>query len=129
MGNENNFVFQTTDGGQTWHEINNSSGTYARVLTGACYISQNTGFLCFRYDMTMHGPVYSTDDGGKTWNEVHITYPSKYDHTGLTPASPRFNGNYGIIPVCKADYVDYNNVVLYLYTKDAGKTWSTKIPH
>jgi len=127
MGNENNFVFQTTDGGQNWHEINNSSDTYARVLTGAYYISQNTGFLCFRYDTTMHGPIYSTYDGGKNWNEVHITYPSKYENTGLTPASPRFIGNYGIIPMCSTDYVDYNNVISYLYTKDAGKTWSTEI--
>lgn len=128
MGNENNFVFQTTDGGRTWHETNNSNDTYARVLTGAGYIRPDTGFLCFRYDTTMHGPIYSTDDGGKTWNEVPITYPSKYDNTGLTPASPRFHGNYGIIPICSTDYADYNNVVLYLYTKDAGKTWSTEIP-
>jgi hypothetical protein len=128
MGNENNFVFQTTDGGQTWHETNNSSDTYGRVLTGAGYIKQNIGFLCFRYHTTMHGPIYSTDDGGKTWNEVPITYPSKYNNTGLTPASPRFHGNYGIIPICSTDYADYNNVLFYLYTKDAGKTWSTEIP-
>jgi photosystem II stability/assembly factor-like uncharacterized protein len=128
MGNENNFVFQTTDGGETWNEVNNSSNAYARVLTGACYTNSETGFLCFRYDMTMHGPIYSTYDGGKTWNEVQITYPSKYDNVGLTPTSPRFIGEYGIIPMCSTDYVDYDKIAFYLYTKDGGKTWSHKIP-
>lgn len=128
MGNENNYVFQTTDGGKTWNEVNNSSNIYARVLTGACYTNSETGFLCFRYDMTMHGPIYATSDAGKTWIEVQITYPSKYDKIGLTPASPRFIGEYGIIPMCSTDYTDYNKIAFYLYSKDGGKTWSYKMP-
>ena len=129
MGNENNFVFQTTNGGKTWHEVRNSSNAYARVLTGACYTSSSTGFLCFRYDKTIHGPIYSTEDGGKTWRELPINYPSEYDEQGLTPASPRFIGKYGVIPMCSTDYVDYNSIVFYLYTNNGGKTWSDKIPN
>jgi len=128
MGNENNFVFQTTDGGKTWHEVSNSSNAYARVLTGACYTTSETGFLCFRYDVSTHGPIYSTNDGGKTWKELHIKYPIKYANIELTPVSPRFNGKYGIIPMCNTDYVDYNSIVFYLYTKDGGKTWSYNMP-
>lgn len=128
MGHENNFVFQTTDGGKTWHEVNNSSNVYAHVLTGACYTNADTGFLCFRYDTSSHGPIYSTNDGGKTWKEIQIQYPSEYDDIGLTPVSPKFSGKYGIIPMCSADYVDYNSIVFYLYTKDGGKTWSDMMP-
>jgi|GEM_PF-4994724 Uncharacterized protein related to plant photosystem II stability/assembly factor len=128
MGHENNFVFQTSDGGKTWNEVNNASNVYAHVLTGACYANADSGFLCFRYDTSNHGPIYSTYDGGKSWKEIQIEYPSEYSDIGLTPVSPRFSGKYGIIPMCSADYVDYNKVAFYLYTKDGGKTWSNTMP-
>ncbi len=67
LGHSENFVYLTEDGGKNWVETGNVNAEWARVLTAASFADQNTGYLCFRYDIENIGRIYRTTDGGKTW--------------------------------------------------------------
>lgn len=125
MGHEENRIFLTSDGGKTWHEIGNSNDVYARVLTGAGFVNDQIGFLCFRYDSDFQPAICRTLDGGLTWQKLYLTLPKKYDEYGQTPLSPVFDEGNGLFPILLSKD-GANNVVgtIYLTSDDYGKTWT-----
>lgn len=125
LGRQEHFIYITEDGGATWTEIPNAMATYSRVIAGGAFINPQEAYITYRYDVERHGPLYKTQDGGQHWEQVSLDYPEKYENLGLTLASPRFNGNYGIIPVTLSDEADYSQIVFYFYTSDGGQTWTT----
>ncbi|MDP4110173.1 MAG: M56 family metallopeptidase, partial [Bacillota bacterium] len=129
MGHQENRIFMTLDGGKTWREIGNTSGTYARVVTGAGFADENTGFVSFRYDTDINPVVFRTEDKGKTWAKCSLEIPEPFKSvtTYATALSPVFNGAKGVLPVTfrnnswKGDPVD---VTVRYETSDYGKTWT-----
>lgn len=123
MSQENNYVYQTTNGGKSWHEIPNATNFYEHDITGGGFASHTNGFICFTPIETTHGVIYATYNSGKTWVSLKMNYPSKYKDTSLTASSPRFNGKYGLMPICSTIDAANNSILFYMYTTDYGNTW------
>lgn len=131
MGRQNNRIFQTSDGGKTWHEIGNTSDTYARVVTGAGFANKNIGFVSFRYDSDINPVMYRTQNKGKTWSKCFLEIPDSFKEitTYATPLSPVFNGANGVLPVTfRNNSFDSSgnpvDITVRYETSDYGKTWT-----
>lgn len=119
MGHQENYIYETNDGGKTWKEIGNTNKTYARVVTGAGFASDKIILMCFRYESDNNPTVYRTTDEGKTWKKVYIKLPSKYKYDCATPLCPVFKGAKGVLPVKLRD-VDRT---IQFTTDNYGATW------
>lgn len=123
MSQENNYVYQTTNGGKSWHETPNATNFYEHDITGGGFASHTNGFICFTPIETTHGVIYATYNSGKTWGTLKMNYPSKYADTSLTASAPRFNGKYGIMPICSTSDAANSSILFYMYTTNYGNTW------
>ena len=128
-GYEKNRVFVTSDGGNTWTEIGNTTAVYPRVVTGAAFLDEKTGFLSFRYDIDVNPVVYRTEDGGKTWAKCKIELPeslrSKIAYS--TAEAPAFCGRKGVLPIALTQSEDGGSLPegqSRFVTEDGGKTWT-----
>lgn len=131
MGRQNNRIFQTSDGGKSWHEIGNTSDTYARVATGAGFADKSIGFVSFRYDSDINPIVYRTQNKGKTWTKCSLEIPDTFKGitTYAAALSPVFNGANGVLPVTfrNSGFDSSGNpvdVTVRYETSDYGKTWT-----
>ena len=128
-GYEKNRVFVTSDGGNTWTEIGNTTTVYPRVVTGAAFLDDETGFLSFRYDIDVNPAVYRTEDGGKTWAKCKIELPeslrSKIAYS--TALGPVFSGQKGVLPIALTQSEDGGSLPegeSRFVTEDGGRTWT-----
>ena len=124
MGSEDNFVYLTVDGGKTWTQTGNPNKLYARMLTGAGFADNGTGFLCFRYEFDDFEPAICwTQDGGLTWEKLYVKLPEQFEkYYSKTPLSPVFDRANGVFPIVLGDY-DGTSKTIYLTSDDYGKTW------
>ena len=130
-GHQQTRVFQTADGGRTWHEIGNPTNLYSGIVTGAAFANKKTGFISYRYLDDPDPVVYRTTDGGKTWTKCNITIPDSFKSitTYASASSLAFNGSNGVLQVTfrnnkselKNEPVD---VTVRYQTSDYGKTWT-----
>ena len=117
-------IFKTTDGGNTWQKLKDSSGTYYRsvgfvdALTGwignladTAYDSANAGR--FTTDAT---PLYQTSDGGVTWTAVTLPNPHPAGICGISVVTDSVVFAYG----------RYSSPAGYVKTMDKGTTWVYK---
>lgn len=120
LGSEKHYVYQTDDGGKTWHQISDKD-VHPTVMTGAGFSTPDIGFITYRYsDFT--ADICWTKDKGKTWTMLDVKLPEKYKDYCKTPLSPQFNGGEGRIEIqlykdatCKGS--------IYIVTNDYGLTW------
>jgi hypothetical protein len=123
MGAEKHSIYTTSDGGETWISLNSDiDKVYSRILSGAGFISEKVGFLCFRYETDFQPAVCMTGDGGLTWDKVMIDLPAEYDHYNMTPLSPIFDDEKAILPILLSDDSGDINTI-YLKSIDCGTTW------
>lgn len=125
MGHEDNFIYRTADGGKTWEQIGNPNDLYARMVTGAGFVNDRIGFLCFRFEFADFSPaICRTLDGGQTWEKLYMDLPEKFEqYYSKTPLSPVFNGADGVLPI-ELKNADGDCVTIYLTSTDYGKTWT-----
>lgn len=126
MGQEMHYVYTTSDGGKTWTPVlGNIDDVYSRMLSGAGFINNKVGFLCFRYETDFQPAICVTRDGGLTWSKLFIDLPEKYSGDNKTPFSPVFDGTNIILPVLLSDrHGDGGDVgMVYLISQDEGQTW------
>ena len=103
---------------------------FSQRVTGACILSETTGFLCQTYlDGNYFRYVVSgTFDGGETWTDMGLALPEKYDdYEYATAFFPYFEGDRGIVFIGLADSLegsDWNTTVCCFLTEDGGRTWT-----
>ncbi len=73
------FMFETTDGGKSWHQISTNTFSYTSDhIEIVKFISPDIGIISFRY-VTMQDAcerTYLTLDSGLTWNKIsQLPYP------------------------------------------------------
>lgn len=127
MGAEKHAIYTTSDGGKIWTVVeSNIDEVYGRMLSGAAFINEKTGFLCFRYETDFQPAVCMTQDGGLTWSKVAITLPDEYEQYNQTPLSPVYDGTTITMPILLSS--DDTNLTIYLTSKDEGITWTYDEP-
>ncbi|MGE4485770.1 MAG: M56 family metallopeptidase [Oscillospiraceae bacterium] len=127
MTYEDNYIFQTSDGGKSWAEVQgDQNDVYPSVLTGSGFSDDGTGFLCFwYYEKDFEPPVIRTQDGGKTWEKLDIPLPQEFDSYNKTALSPVFDGANGTMPVLlSSGGADGIVGTVYLTSTDCGRTWN-----
>ncbi|WP_018963715.1 M56 family metallopeptidase [Coprothermobacter platensis] len=131
MGHQQTRVFQTSDGGRTWHEIGNPTDVYSGIVTGAAFANKKIGFISYRYLDDPNPVVYRTTDGGKTWTKCNITIPDSFKSISdyASASSLAFNGSNGVLQVTFHNNKSELNgkpvdVVVRYQTSDYGKTWT-----
>lgn len=128
MGHEDHYIYTSSDGGKTWTAVEgNINSIYSRVLSGAAFIDDKLGFLCFRYEFVEFSPaVCITRDGGLTWDKTNVQLPSEYNACSQTPLSPAADGDNIILPVLLTDNNGAEETV-YMKSKDNGVTWEFSV--
>jgi len=122
MGTEYHDIFRSEDGGITWEYIDgNINDVYSRMLSGAGFINEEVGLLCFRYETDFQPAVCITKDGGLTWSELYLELPVEYDTYSKTAFSPVYDGSDVVLPVLLSD--DGNEQFIYMKSGDCGNTW------
>lgn len=94
MGNQPHALYKTHDGGASWEETEtNLDEIWPRVLTGGGFVSEDVGFLGFRYDLLESRPaLLMTLDGGRTWSLTEVDLPEDPAGWNITPLSPCWDG-------------------------------------
>ncbi len=119
-GMQQHYVYQTDDGGETWHEIPDKD-VYHAVLTGAGFSTTDIGFITYRYsDFT--ADICWTKDRGKNWTMLDVKLPTKYKDYCKTPLSPQFLNTEGRIEIQLYKDASYTGSI-YIVTNDYGLTW------
>jgi len=118
-------VFQTTDGGKTWRQVNCDRDRTSSSLPDDSYpdgISFNRarGFVTALYHGDPYVWVYGTVDGGHTFQRVQVPVPSAYRNDYANPYPPVFSGQVGSMFV---QLVGQKSVLLVYRTTDFGATW------
>ncbi|MDR1135844.1 MAG: glycoside hydrolase [Clostridiales Family XIII bacterium] len=122
MGNQENFIYLSHDGGKTWEETNNINDQYARVLRFGLFTSESIGFMCFRFEFEENPfPIYRTADGGTTWSlalmpEIIQPENSYYEFSAL-----QFHDSIYELTLSNHEYAED---ILTLTSSDFGVTWN-----
>lgn len=126
-------IFQTTDGGHTWHKIASSEKSehpapgslpYNAILSGMRFLTASTGWITGKFVGTaprLPAWFYVTHDGGHTWQQQPLPQPANVDALIISP--PIFSSSHeGLLPV----YLQYGAGVSFsLYvTHNSGATWT-----
>jgi len=126
MGQERHDIYMTADGGKTWTQVQGDiDDVYGRMLSGAGFVNDKVGFLCFRYGTDFQPAICVTRDGGLTWSRLSVSLPKEYDGYNKTPLSPALEGTDIVLPVLLTDGSGEAGTV-YLISKDEGATWQCK---
>ncbi|MBU2553589.1 MAG: hypothetical protein KKF98_03955, partial [Bacteroidetes bacterium] len=114
-------ILKSTDGGQTWKNINNGILNYAAV-SGLVMHPENPNILyaCtgkwspfFDYAEDQHGAVYKTTDGGDNWVKVYEGVEGEgntFTTLNINPANPE------IVYATRDQF--------FAKSTDGGKTWT-----
>ncbi|HWP79155.1 MAG TPA: DUF4362 domain-containing protein [Candidatus Acidoferrum sp.] len=132
MGQQENYVYLTHDGGITWEETGNVNDVWPRVLTCGAFANEKIGFLCFRYDIEDFGRIYRTTDGGETWEQFDLGLvwymPFNVEMAGevrsISFAGDSGKGAMDFFTKLSGDDPE-NGSLLTLMTDDFGATWES----
>jgi photosystem II stability/assembly factor-like uncharacterized protein len=107
---------RTLDGGATWREIGRGAPVAGAISAGA-----SGEVWLARSDFAAPQQLYVTRDGGHTWRRRVLPPPVGWSGARLSPDTPTFCGEHGVLPVTLARE---NRVAVAFYlTSDGGKTW------
>ncbi|MCF8564598.1 hypothetical protein LLE49_07545 [Alicyclobacillus tolerans] len=131
-GSERESIYQTQDGGTTWHKISYTNEIPGGTLpfggdkTGANFVNTQHGWATGFSPANGQVYFYQTNNGGHTWKSQNVPIPSSLHEFQFTSHPPIFfNQEDGIVPVqvnaIPAGFLVYQ-------TTDGGKTWEPNTP-
>lgn len=112
-------IYKTTNGGNTWTQLNTVYPVQNRSLAGIAFLNANVGYIC-----GTSGHVAKTIDGGATWTNVSMATGNPVQLGTVNPVSQTYSG----IAVIDAQTVvlgSLNNSMI-IKTIDGGTTWVCK---
>ncbi len=127
MFHEDEEIYQTTNGGQSWTMVattnNPASGLPSEGdKTGISFMNTTTGWATADIPAD-YSWLYKTTDGGKTWHSQPLTAPSGVTNIGeFITTPPVFFGTTGIMPV-QIFANNHNGIDLYV-THNGGQSWT-----
>ncbi len=128
-------IYQTTDNGQTWTELETGFIKNARLMSIMVHPSKPDTITAATavINRNIEGPndiaaqqmgIIQTTDGGKTWKRVD-NLPVGYEGSQETKAAPSNGDNMFHIPMIQGD----DNLPKAFYSLDGGKTWLESAKH
>lgn len=130
-------IYQTKDGGHTWHPLmspfEDSSGIQACQKNGLWFTDANHGWLTGSCNGVAPGVLlFRTRDGGKTWGKIELPVPAGYDDlfamgSGYCGSNPIRRGDTTRVEVeiaCR-QITPTEEVLFFLAeSMDGGDTWT-----
>lgn len=125
MGQEGYLSYVTQDGGKTWQEKQVAKGI-SRLLTDACYLNENVGFMSFGGVTPTEPSLYVTTDGGNTWLEAAFEMPDEWKKVFVVAEAPHLEDGKLKVMVNQGPMGDYKGgTVKGVFTsEDNGMTWT-----
>lgn len=125
MGQEGYLSYVTQDGGKTWQEKQVAKGV-SRLLTDACYLNENLGFMSFGGVTPTEPSLYVTTDGGNTWLEAAFEMPDEWKKVFVVAEAPYLEDGKLKVMVNQGPMGDYkgDTVKGVFVSEDNGMTWT-----
>jgi len=131
---EHDLIMQTTDGGQHWNQVSQTSKTTPTdqpgVLplsgdkAGVGFVSSTTGWVTGYSPVNGKIYLYKTMNDGKAWNLQSVPVPQKWVGNLFMVVSPKFySSQVGILPI-----ENLNGTVIFYYTQNGGISWQPTTP-
>ncbi|MBO6061233.1 MAG: hypothetical protein J6P98_03870 [Clostridia bacterium] len=112
-----------------WYEFGSNNSELAQI-TGACILSEKTGFMCcysFGYEEGRACRLFATFDGGETWQNMDLTLPEEYSgYYSFHLSGPVFEDEKGAVLVSITYHnegMDYSVRWGCFTTEDGGHSW------
>lgn len=129
MSQEEQIIYKTTNGGDTWKEV--GVGPSHWLLQSASFIDENLGFMSYPKVQGAATNFYRTQDGGKTFETVVLPV-HKEESMGFTlepfiqPETPYVENGQLLLLVGQGEQGDFKGgtVMAKYKSEDKGKTWS-----
>lgn len=129
MGKYAVMIYSTTDGGNTWKQVNDSFFT-VHYDTKFKFINEQVGFYLDygRQGTNELAVLERTEDGGETWQEVKLEKMSFIEENNLLfKGFPEEKENKLEITIYTLNHSKTPNRTYYIYeSEDLGKTWNYK---
>lgn len=125
MGTAFGKISKTTDGGQSWKDINYGigEGTDKTFKTSSKikFVNENVGFLTMPQTSGESSYLYITKDGGATFNKLELFESDIYDYYNL----PTEESGLLKLKITQGSDGDYNGGDFMTYiSNDYGETWN-----
>ena len=120
MSQEMQMLYQTQDGGKTWHEVGRAPSTW--LLQDASFPEKDVGFLVYPVIDGAESNIYRTQDGGKTWSPVVLDMDAALSDYLYTYHAPVWEDGKLAIYVGPDPESERNTHARYL-SDDLGQSW------
>jgi photosystem II stability/assembly factor-like uncharacterized protein len=144
VASEEEVIYRSTDGGQTWIEVASArpfeaTGSGLQLQAGlygdSAFLNATTGWVTginLADDLVY---LYMTRDGGRTWHPQKLPLPLRVTSPweGVTRAPKFFTARRGILPVFydnldPQSYRPIASLAIFFATDDGGMTWTSTTP-
>jgi photosystem II stability/assembly factor-like uncharacterized protein len=102
-------LHRTTDGGRSWHVVNENLPDIGAVT----FVGNSRGWFA-------GGRLFHTVDGGRHWSRAPLPAPRGYRGRLLLLSNVRFFGRTGFVA---GEYYGRRHVIGFYRTRDAGRSW------
>ena len=131
MGHESHRLFRSDNGADYTPVQSDLDRQYARVAEGMCFVSDQVGFISFRWEQIngYRAPnLYRTADGGATWQRVDLPmgeFTTENGYAGMHVTALEFiDSQNGALTVGMYYNGEEDGLTCAFATADGGQTWT-----
>ncbi|MFM1651906.1 DUF4850 domain-containing protein [Brevibacillus sp. B_LB10_24] len=117
-------LYQTTDGGKSWHRIGDITSQVESYPTGMTFRTVSEGWISSVYHGQDGTLLFHTADGGKTWKQQMLDVPPILQDHYSNVYPPVFFGQDKAEGVVMLEFVkEGSSLYLPYFTEDGGRSW------